>query len=286
MYSNKTFVNVWLIKRILSLIFKYFYKIIVFGYFRMKIYSLIVFLVLISFSATAQFEATKKKINISAQPEKASKKKASSVSENKKTTAPVIKFESQYLNKSEDKLLKQFSNVPKIGEVTTKPSYEIKNSSEIYTEKVKEKLESEGLSQQIVNSDIYLGEFIVFTEQLNVNCRDYGAIDGDNVRIWLNNEIVTKDIFLEGGFKSYDFLLKEGLNIIQIEALNTGDFFPNTGQFVFYDGNSKLVTNQNWGLNAGFKAVIKIVRLKGISPATEEKQEQQQPQDSIKKDDP
>ena len=60
------------------------------------------------------------------------------------------------------------------------------------------------------------------------------------------------------------FLLKKGLNTIQIEALNVGEVFPNTGQFAFFDGNEKLVTNQNWDLNQGYKAIIKLVRIDGL----------------------
>ena len=65
-------------------------------------------------------------------------------------------------------------------------------------------------------------------------------------------------------FKKFQLTLKEGLNIIHIEALNTGEFFPNTGQFMFLDGNQKLITNQNWGLNSGYRAIIKVRKVKGL----------------------
>jgi hypothetical protein len=127
-------------------------------------------------------------------------------------------------------------------------------------------LAREGISREIVNSDRFLGEFIIFTQNLFISCRDNGAIDGDNVSVWLNGERVLPFIGLESGFKKFEFNLKKGINILEIEALNTGELFPNTGQFVFFDGNEKLVTNQNWDLNSGFKAVIKIQRLEGIEP--------------------
>ena len=70
----------------------------------------------------------------------------------------------------------------------------MRTTAEIYTKQQNDKLKSEGLSQEIVNSDVYLGEFVVYTTALHTQCRDYGAVDGDNVRIWLNDEII--DCFL------------------------------------------------------------------------------------------
>ena len=135
-----------------------------------------------------------------------------------------------------------------------------------YTDKMNNQMKSEGMSREFVDSDMYMGDFKIFTEKLVIMCRDNSAVDGDNVCIWLNGEKVVPFIGLEGGFKNYTFNLKLGSNTIQIEALNTGELFPNTGQFVFIDGNSKTITNQNWGLNTGYKAIVKIDRISGIEP--------------------
>lgn len=181
----------------------------------------------------------------------------------------VITYESS-LDIKEEKLLKGFSLLPKKEEKgimdITDPT--IRNISEVHTKAQNDKLKSEGLTQAIVNSDLFLGEFIMYTAELNMKCRDYGAVDGDNVKIWLNDVVVVPKVSLESSFKTYLLYLKEGLNIIKIQALNTGEFFPNTGQFLFFDGNSKLITNQNWGLNTGYNAIIRIIRKEGI-PTTE-----------------
>lgn len=237
----------------------------------MKINCFLVLSFLLTISVQAQFDSSKKKVNISAKPDKISPKKSPITSENTTSNFPSIKFESQYLNKNEDKLLKQISNVPKIGEAKEKAPYELKNSSEIYTDIVKKKMKTEGLTQDIVNSDMYLGDFTVFTNNLDFNCRDYGTVDGDYVRVWVNDELVVREIELESGFKNYNLLLKEGANTIKIEALNTGEYFPNTGQFVFYDGNGRIVTDQKWGLNTSFYAIIKITKLKGLTTFEEDK---------------
>jgi hypothetical protein len=141
---------------------------------------------------------------------------------------------------------------------------QFENPAKVYTEKMNDMMKQEGVSREIVNSDMFLGEFTVTTFDISIACRDYGAIDGDNVSIWLNDELVIQAIYLESGLKKYKLELKEGLNTIRIEALNTGELFPNTGQFIFYDGHEVVVTNQQWALNTGYKAIVKIRKIKGI----------------------
>jgi len=166
-----------------------------------------------------------------------------------------------------DKLLESVSLLnkkPEEEKSVMEKEQKFENPAKQYTEKMNNKMKMEGIAREIVDTDMFLGEFKIFTAKLFIACRDNGAIDGDNVSIWINDERVIPFIGLEAGFRKYEFALKPGINVIQIEALNTGELFPNTGQFTFFDGNEKLVTNQNWDLNAGYKAVIRIVRIEGI----------------------
>jgi hypothetical protein len=236
-----------------------------------RIVFFIVFLICFSFSSYAQFEQTKRKVNISAMPDKAKKKKAILPETPPTTVTPEIKFESQYFKKEDDILLRSLPKMPKVGEVETPKTYEVRSVSEIYTEKIQTKMAQEGISREILNSDIFLGEYTVYTNEIKISARDYSAVDGDLVRIWLNGEIVTKVIDLETGYQRYDYILKEGLNVIQIEALNIGLSFPNTGQFSFVDGNGKMITEQFWGLNEGYRATIKVYKKKGLEEEKENK---------------
>lgn len=229
-----------------------------------RIIFLVTFLVCFSFSSQAQFEQTKRKVNISAMPEKAAKKKAVMPETPPKTIAPEIKFESQYFKSNDDKLLRDLPKLPKVGEVQSPKTYDVRPASEIYTAKIQTQMAKEGITKEILNSDIFLGEYTVYSSEIKISARDYSAIDGDMVRIWLNGEIVTKVIDLDSGYQKYDYNLKEGLNIIQIEALNIGLSFPNTGQFSFVDGNGKIITEQFWGLNEGYRAIIKVYKKKGL----------------------
>ncbi|MFC6877744.1 hypothetical protein ACFQZF_08155 [Flavobacterium myungsuense] len=141
---------------------------------------------------------------------------------------------------------------------------DFKNPGDIYKEKLNKKLNVEGYGSAVENKDFFFGEFVVTTERLLIACRDKGEIDGDNVCIWVNGEKVAPLIYLEGSFKKYYVELKMNRNTIEIEALGTGLIYPNTGQFTFFDGNEKLVTNQDWNLNSGYKAIIRIRRINGL----------------------
>jgi hypothetical protein len=121
------------------------------------------------------------------------------------------------------------------------------------------------------NRDMNLGQFIVYTPKVNLDSRDYGAIDGDIVRVWVNGNMVTNHIYLDAKFQEVVLDLNKGVNIIEIEALNYGELSPNTGQFTFYDGNKEFVTNQYWNLGIGFKARILIEYKDKILKKSDEK---------------
>lgn len=209
----------------------------------------------VSFTGFSQFELPKKGISIPSilNPD------------GKISPASSLKYPSIFDKK--DKLLENFSLLSKKEEpvksvMDNKPKF--LNPGDRIVEKENQKLKKEGLSSVVDNSDSFLGEFVITTIKLNIECRDYGAIDGDVVRIWLNGEVVVPRVDLISGYKGYTLEVKEGSNEIQIEALNTGELFPNTGQFMFIDGNEKLVTNQQWNLNSGYKAIIKIRKIRGL----------------------
>lgn len=214
------------------------------------------FLMLLSFKGFAQFETPKRTLNIAP------------ISNPKGNVAPlssrVIIYPSIFDKK--DKVLSSISLLKKKPEEgkSVFEKEQFASPAKAYTDKMNDQMKMEGMTRENVDSDLYLGEFKIFTEKLIIACRDNSAIDGDNVCVWINDERVVPFIGLVGGFKNYEFKLKKGLNSIQIEALNVGEVFPNTGQFLFIDGNEKVITNQNWDLNTGYKAIVKINRVDGL----------------------
>lgn len=214
------------------------------------------FLVLVSFKGFSQFETPKRTVNIAPVTDA---KGAVAPSSSKSITYPSI-FDKK------DKLLSGFSLLKK-KEEEQKSVFEKEQFASPGAEKAQQlndQLKAEGLTSVVENADFFYGEYKVFTKTIYIGCRDYGAIDGDAITIYLNGEKAVPLIGLESGFKRFSFDLKEGLNVIEIQALNTGELFPNTGQFNFFDGNEKLITSQQWALNTGYKGIFKVVKMKGI----------------------
>lgn len=223
-------------------------------------------LLLISFKGFSQFETPKRTVNIA--PVTDPKGTAKPTNESKTNFAPSSAKSITYpsIFDKKDKLLSGVSLLKK-KEEEPKSVFENEQFASPGAEKTKElnnQLKAEGLTSVVENRDFFYGEYKVYTKTIYIGCRDYGAIDGDAITIYLNGEKAVPLIGLESGFKQYTFELKEGLNVIQIEALNTGELFPNTGQFNFFDGNQKLITSQQWALNTGYKGIFKVVKMKGI----------------------
>jgi hypothetical protein len=209
-------------------------------------------------NASAQFEASKRKINISAKPDKNLNQKATVPQKVTTSLFPEIKFQSQLQKNNDDKFLKGLPEIPKVGVEQNPKSYALKSPAEDYTEKFNEQLKEDGIRPELYNRDMNLGQFVVYTQKVNLNSRDYGAIDGDLVRVWVNGKMYVPKVYLESKFQEITLDLDKGINVIEIEALNYGELSPNTGQFAFYDANKEFITNQYWNLGIGYKARILI----------------------------
>jgi len=214
--------------------------------------------VVFSLNASAQFEASKRKINISAKPDKNLNQKATVPQKVTTSLFPEIKFQSQLQKNNDDKFLKGLPEIPKVGVEQNPKSYALKSPAEDYTEKFNEQLKEDGIRPELYNRDMNLGQFVVYTQKVNLNSRDYGAIDGDLVRVWVNGKMYIPKVYLESKFQEITLDLDKGINVIEIEALNYGELSPNTGQFAFYDANKEFITNQYWNLGIGYKARILI----------------------------
>lgn len=219
---------------------------------------LMLFLVFFSFNAQAQFESTKRKVNISAMPDKSPEKKAIIPKKDEPQVAPQIKFESQFFKEEEDKLLQNLPKIPKVGEQSNPKTYEVRSSAEIYTEKFNKK--NDGEIQERFKSDTFLGEFRSGTKIIKIACRDHEYPDGDLVRVFLNDVPVVNSILLDVDYREVYIELKPGFNKIEFQALNQGESGPNTAQFVVFDDKGNLITANKWNLTTGVKAKIIVVK--------------------------
>ena len=107
----------------------------------------------------------------------------------------------------------------------------------------------------------YFGEFKTESATISLNYRDFGEIDADRIRIWVDGKLIVELVELKGYTNKLYIGLLEGLNHIEIEAVNEGALSPNTGEFGFFDEQGKLITEDKWGLSTGFKAKFNINRV-------------------------
>lgn len=109
-------------------------------------------------------------------------------------------------------------------------------------------------------SDRYLGDFKSGAKSVTINCRDHEFVDGDRVKVYVNDVVVQQDILLDENFYGFTVKLEKGFNKIDFEALNQGSSGPNTAEFQVYDDKGKLVMANRWNLTKGVKATLIIVK--------------------------
>ncbi|EDP95866.1 hypothetical protein U8527_12110 [Kordia algicida OT-1] len=106
----------------------------------------------------------------------------------------------------------------------------------------------------------YLGDFKSNGEFVEIVCRDHEFVDGDRVRVYVNDVVVVENIRLEAVYKKLDITLKKGFNKIDFQALNQGSSGPNTAEFRVYDDKGELISANEWNLTTGIKATMIIVK--------------------------
>jgi hypothetical protein len=66
-----------------------------------------------------------------------------------------------------------------------------------------------------------------------IRVRDYGAIDGDLIKATVihnyKSTVLANKLYLESNFKDIKIDLQEGLNYLELQALNRGSLGGNTG---------------------------------------------------------
>ncbi len=130
----------------------------------------------------------------------------------------------------------------------------VTNKSPKYFTKDKE------LDENQFATDQYLGDIRTNATFVNVVYRDHEYVDGDRIRVFVNDDVIRSNIYLEGTFKGFDLPLVKGFNKIDFQAINQGTSGPNTAELHIYDDNGILVSAKEWNLLTGFKATFIIVK--------------------------
>lgn len=102
----------------------------------------------------------------------------------------------------------------------------------------------------------YLGGFVTNTNVSTVRYRDAAFVDGDKIRVYLNDKVIEKEVSLNGEFQGFKITLVKGINKIDFEALNEGSASPNTAEFQVYDDKGVVIEASQWNVGTGYKATI------------------------------
>ncbi|MNE67433.1 hypothetical protein D3C80_1630430 [compost metagenome] len=105
-----------------------------------------------------------------------------------------------------------------------------------------------------------LGDFKTKSLSAKVLYRDAEYVDGDAIRVHLNDRVIQTGVVLESNFKGFEIVLDKGFNKIDFEALNQGTSGPNTAEFQVYDDKGTLISASQWNLGTGFKATIILIK--------------------------
>lgn len=102
----------------------------------------------------------------------------------------------------------------------------------------------------------YLGGFKTKAFVSTVRFRDAAFVDGDKIKIYLNDQLIEPEVTLNGDFKEFKIKLVDSRNKIDFEAINEGFASPNTAEFEVYDDKGKAITSSQWNVGTGYKAAI------------------------------
>lgn len=152
------------------------------------------------------------------------------------------------------------SNLKKIGETSAidfMQKKEFKNPGDIYVAKLNEK---QGEVSPVFRKNQYLGDFKTKSTFVKILCRDHEFVDGDEVRVYINDILIQSKIELDEDFYQFELTLKSGFNKIDFEAINQGSSGPNTAEFQVFDDKGKLVSANRWNLATGFRATVIVVK--------------------------
>ena len=76
----------------------------------------------------------------------------------------------------------------------------------------------------------FLGNFTTNAVTSTIMYRDAAFVDGDKVKVYLNDKVIEPEVSLNSDFKAVKITLVPGINKIDIEALNEGFASPNTAE--------------------------------------------------------
>ena len=143
-----------------------------------------------------------------------------------------------------------------------KPDLDITNKTDLVTPTwdIKQTFNEGSTTSSKFRKDFYLGELETESKYIIIKCRDHEYVDGDRIKLLLNNIVIHANITLTGSYYTIDIDLVEGYNNIEFLALNEGESSPNTAQLSIFDENGVNLSNNKWLLRTGYKARLVVFK--------------------------
>ena len=138
------------------------------------------------------------------------------------------------------------------------PTNKFVNPGDLVKDRLNKKADNEYMVVFRRNQD--LGSFKTKSLTAKISYRDYGEVDGDQIRVLLNDKAIATSVYLDSNFEGFEITLVDGFNKIDFEALNQGRLGPNTAEFLVYDDKGNLISASQWNLATGFKATTIITK--------------------------
>lgn len=108
--------------------------------------------------------------------------------------------------------------------------------------------------------DFNLGNLKTTSKTIVLRCRDHEYVDGDRIKLMVNNATIHPNLTLRGDFYTIDIDLKEGMNTIYFIALNEGTSSPNTAQLQVLDPEGNVLASNRWLIRTGYKASLTVYK--------------------------
>jgi hypothetical protein len=160
-----------------------------------------------------------------------------------------------------NKLVVPFFNY-NLNSALKKPDFDITKRTDLVTPTwdIKQTFKEGNSTSTKFRKDYYLGELETDSKYIIIKCRDHEYVDGDRIKLLLNNIVIHPNINLTGSYYTIDIDLDEGYNNIEFVALNEGESSPNTAQLSVFDENGVNLSNNKWLITTGYKARLVVFK--------------------------
>ena len=144
------------------------------------------------------------------------------------------------------------------------PEEEFGNPGELYTKNLERQAKSvlpDGYGENSgLKEDAFWGDYHTKSLSVQIKYRDHSAIDGDLLRVYVNDDVIRSNVYLGRSFSGFTLKLEEGSNKIEFFAINTGSSGPNTAEYRIVDETGAVIASKVWALEAGVRVTVVVVK--------------------------